>query len=492
MRIPFPERVRINRVAIFAVVLFLIQQAEGTALYFSLGCVAFILIAAVAFNVGGGLTRASGAYVFFYSLLVVIIGICFKACLGEPAESNLRSPVRDIEVYVGGITSMLVAVVLSRRFSRKIGLMQNILKDSRMYRASVGCMVFGAGGGILIAALGAGAARLGSAFTQLNQLIPLGIIIGVIYEIRRSGGTRSINLLIVIFGVYCFIFYGLLGFSKQGMLLPVVCWIIPICAMRFQLTHRQMIGFLFGAFILFYYLVPYAQYGRRYIQSGEVNRMDVAVKLLSHPEKTREDYEEVIGVTLAGYYNKPEGFMDRLQFVSVDDGLVNATDQKQEFGLLPIWASIANTIPHVLWPGKPNYLFGNMYAHEVGGISEEDTSTGISFSPTAEAYHLKKWIGIFVVAPIVWLVMFLMMDTLFGDLRNTPWGLLVLAELSHTAPEGMLTGLIAMMTFGTEAIVFCAFFAAYVAPFFAIAVLGPDRRMEQSPRWQSPAPQIQR
>ena len=42
---------------------------EGTALYFSAGCVVFILIAAFAFNTAGGLTRASGAYVFLYSVL---------------------------------------------------------------------------------------------------------------------------------------------------------------------------------------------------------------------------------------------------------------------------------------------------------------------------------------------------------------------------------------------------------------------------------------
>ena len=487
MRIPFPERVPINRVAIFAAVLFVVQQAEGTALYFSLGCVAFILLTAVAFNVGGGMTRASGAYVFFYSLLVVIIGVCYKAVLGEPAESNLRAPVRDIEVYVGGMVSLLVATTFSRRLSRKTGLMQNVLKDSEMYRASVGCMVFGSLGGFIIAVLGAAGAAFNSAFTQLNQLIPLGIIIGVMYEIRRSGGTRSVNLPIVIFGAYCFAFYGLLGFSKQGMLLPITCWVLPICATRFRLTHRQFIGLLVGAFILFYYLVPFAQYGRRFAQSGEGgSRMDVAVNLLSHPEKTRKDYEDVIGVTVASYYNKPEGFMDRLQFVSVDDGLVNATDNKGEFGLLPLYATALNAIPHFIWPNKPHYLFGNLYAHEVGGMSEEDTTTGISFSPTAEAYHMEKWTGIFVVAPIVWFVLFVMLDILFADLRTTPWGLLVLAELLHVAPEGMLSGLVALMTFGTEAIIFCAFFAAYIAPFFAVAVLGPDSRIRHQGPMMSP------
>jgi hypothetical protein len=143
---------------------------------------------------------------------------------------------------------------------------------------------------------------------------------------------------------------------------------------------------------------------------------------------------------------------------------------------LPIEANILNSIPHFFWPNKPNYNFGNLYAHEIGGMPEEDTSTGISFSPTSEAYHMEKWVGIFIVAPLVWFVLFTLFDSLFGDLRATPWGLLVLAQVSHTAPEGALSGLIGLMTFGTEAFVFSAIFATWVAPSIAISVLGPDRR----------------
>ena len=155
-----------NRVAIFAVALFAIQMLEGTALYFSVGCVAFILVAALAFNTAGGLTRASGAYVFAYSVLVVIIGLCYKAFLGEPADSNLLDPHTDIEVYVGGITAMLAAVIVSRRFSRKSGLLQNLLKESEMYRSSVGCIAFGIAGMFIIALLGQSGALLQTAFAH--------------------------------------------------------------------------------------------------------------------------------------------------------------------------------------------------------------------------------------------------------------------------------------------------------------------------------------
>ena len=490
MRIPFPERVPLNRVAIFAGVLFAVQRFQGTALYFSAGCVAFILIAAFAFNAAGGLTRSSGAYVFFYSLLVVIVGLCYKAYLGEPADSNLRDPQTDILAYVGSITAMFAAVLLSRRLSRKTGLMQNLLKESGMYRASVGCIVFGVFGVSIIALLGEEGASLNRAFTQINQLIPLGIIIGVMYEIRHSYGSRSLNLPSALAIAFCFIFFGLFGFSKQGMLLPLVCWALPVCALRYRLTALQGCSCIFAFFIIFHYLTPYADYGRNF--RGETHNISdqvaLTVRLLEHPEQTRQKYLDSTAGAGGSYYNSSQGFWDRLQFISVDDGLINITDHGHVFGLWPVKATFLNAIPHVIWPNKPDLNLGNNYMHEINGqpLDEGDTTTGISFSATGEAYHWAKWVGIFVVAPLLWLLLFVVLDSLIGDIRTSPWGLLVLALLSHTAPEGMLSGAIAFLTFGVEAVIFCALFATYVAPFFAIAVLGPDRR------WPAPQPSFRR
>jgi hypothetical protein len=176
VRVPFPERIPIEGMAIFAISLFVIQQFEHTALYFSVGCLLFLLIGAFAFNTAGGLTRVSGGYVFFYSLLVVVVGLCYKAYLGEPAETNLLDPRTTIEVYVGGITAMLGAVVLTRRFCPRTGLLQNLMKDSDMYRISIGCMVFGAGAPFVISLLGDFGTRLLTAFAQLNELIPLHVL----------------------------------------------------------------------------------------------------------------------------------------------------------------------------------------------------------------------------------------------------------------------------------------------------------------------------
>jgi hypothetical protein len=488
VRIPFPERIPINRVAIFVVVLFAIQRLEGTALYFAFGCAVFILIAAFAFNAAGGLTRASGAYVFFYSVLVVIVGISYKAFLGEPAQSNLLAPRSDIEAYVGSIAAMYAAVIVSRRFSRKTGLLQNILKESRMYRASVGCIAFGVAGGFAIALLGESGTKLQTAFDQLNQLIPLGIIIGVIYEIRRSGGTHSLNLPVVVGGIYMFINGGLIFFSKEAMLLPFLCWLLPACALRLRLSAWQVLAAFLFVFFFFRYLTPYAQYGRNQVPEFAPlgQRIDVSITLTEHLDETRKLYneaqDEIVGSRgLSAYYNTPQGFWERLQMVSADDKLIEVTDEGKVFGLLPIKLAFINVVPHFIWPNKPGMNVGNVYAHEITGENqgEGDVTTGISFSPTAEAYHLEKWVGVLVLAPLLWCMLFIEFDSLFGDLRATPWGLLALALITHVAPEGGLSNMIYLLSFGVEALVFSAFFATWFAPLLAIPILGPERQRNQ-------------
>jgi hypothetical protein len=469
-----------DRVAGFAILLFIIQSIEGTAFYFSVGCAAFLILVALAFNAGGGLTRAAGAYVFFYAILVVVIGLCYKALLGEPAESNLNDPRTTIAAYVATAASLLVTVVLSRLLSRKRGLLEDMLEKSEMYRSSVGCIVFGIGGATFISLFDTHGSTINKIFTQLNQLIPLGIIIGVIYEIRRSGGKRSINLPVGLAIMYYFVIYGLLAFSKQGMLTAVFCWAMPVCAMRYRLTALQVASCMLGVFIVFQYLVPYSQYGRRFLidNPSTSERYTIAMRLLKHPSDTRRRFEETqeAGPGAGHYFNKSQGFWDRLNFIGVDDSLINVTDEGHVYGTSPILSTFVNAVPHFIFPDKPTRNYGNIYAHEVGGLPEDDTTTGVSFSPTSEAYHMDKWMGIFLIAPLIWFLLFFILDSLLGDLRATPWGLLALALLSHTAPEGGLTGAISLFTFGAEIFIFSAYFATWLAPTFAVAVLGRDRR----------------
>ena len=143
MRLPFPERIPMVPVFIFAGILCAVQLLQGTNAIFSLCCFFYVLVAAYAFNIAGGFTRTSGAFVFFNATGTVILGLCMKAYLGEAADTNLLSPLLTMNVYLVGMCMMCVAVYLTRKFATKRALLGKMVTDSNMQTATVGCLIAG-------------------------------------------------------------------------------------------------------------------------------------------------------------------------------------------------------------------------------------------------------------------------------------------------------------------------------------------------------------
>ena len=277
----------------------IIQQLQGTSPGFSLGCFAYILVATMAFNVAGGFTRPSGAFVFFNSVLGVIIGLCVKVYLSEAADSNLLAPPLTIGVYVFGMCMMLAAVYLSKKVRTKRALMGKMVTDSNMQTATVGCLVFGIFMMFAGYIIPGGNGSVLSALNQLNRFFPLAIILGVINTIRRSGGTRSINLPVVLAAALMFT-GGVLGYSKEGMLGPFAAYVLAAASQRYRISRSQIVVGILAIIFIFQYLVPYAQYGRSFREeSGEAN-LQVSLDLLSNLGYVREQYLE----TSAGAYEE--------------------------------------------------------------------------------------------------------------------------------------------------------------------------------------------
>jgi len=477
MRLPFPDHISLVAVCYFAGVLCIIQLLQGTNPTFSLFAAAYIVVAAIAFNVAGGFSRTTGAFVFFNSVLGLIVGLCMKAYLGEPADSNLQAPMLTITVYLAGMCMMLVAVFLSRRLSAKRALLGKMVTDANMQTATVGCMV--AGFMIFFAGfyVGGGNGTVWSALNQINRFFPLAVMMGVLNAIRRSGGTRSVNLPVLASGAFMFI-TGVLSFSKEGMISPLLCWLIAAASQRYRISRFQVGGIFVVAFIVFYYLVPYSQYGRTYKEEGAFFNVDATISLLSNLDYVREQYYEgaagAIEDRVQGYFNKPQGLFDRFQMISIDDALINQTRQFGTYGITPVIQSFQNLVPHFIWPDKPPILTGNTYAHEVGLLAEEDYSTGVSFSSTSVAFHLQGWPGIFLLAPAIWLLLFTVFDSLCGDVRKAPWGLLVTVLFAHAAPEGDLNSIIYMCCYAAFGIIFAAVMGAYVMPVLGTFFIGPE------------------
>lgn len=473
----------------FAATLCAIQQLQGTDSTFSLLAFFYIIAAATAFNVAGGFTRTTGAFVFFNSVLSVILGFCVKAYLGEPADKNLGAPILTMGVYLAGMSMMLVAVYLSRKVAARRPFLGRLVTDSNMQTATMGSLVSGILIFVAVSSVPASSGTVLSALNQLNRFLPLAIFLGVLNAIRRSGGTRSTSFPILIAGAFMFL-TGLLNYSKEGFVTPFVCWLLVAASQRFNMSRFQLVGAVFVAFIVFYYLVPYSQYGRNFREeSGQVN-FQTSLNLLTNIGDVRNEYfetqQEATAEGMQGYFDHPEGFFDRLQMISMDDALINHTNQFGTFGIYPVIQSFENVVPHFIWPNKPAIFSGNLYAHEIGILSDEDNSTGISFSSTATAFHLLGWLGVFLLAPALWFLLFTVFDSLCGDTRVSPWGLLVLVLYAHAGPEGDINSVIYMTFYSAFSVVFAAIMGAYVMPIIGTFLIGPEGIMLRiAPRIQS-------
>lgn len=461
----------------FAGILCAIQQLQRTNPTFSLLCFFYIIVAAIAFNVAGGFTRTSGAFVFFNATLGVIVGLCVKAYVGEAAETNLLAPLLTMALYLSGMCMMLVAVYLSKKLSTKRPLLGRMVTDSNLQTATVGCL---AAGILIIVAqsfLPGGNGTVISALNQLNRFFPLAIILGVINTIRRSGGTRCVNLPVLIAAAISFTFFGVLNYSKEGMFAPIAAFLLAAASQRYKVSRFQILGALLATFFMFQYMVPYSQYGRTYREEAGFN-VETSLSLLSNLPYVRQQYLEASAGSyeehVLGYYDNPQGFFDRLQMISIDDALNHVTEQSGTYGIYPVIVSLENIVPHFIWKDKPVMLSGNIFAHEVGILGEEDFTTGISFSSTASSFHLIGWKGILLLAPAVWLCLFTIFDSLCGDTRKSPWGLLVLVLYAHAAPEGDVGAIIYMCIYTVIAIVFAAVLGAYVMPVIGTFFIGPE------------------
>ena len=483
MRLPFPERIPLPAAFVAATILAGLQQLQRTNLYFTLYSFLFIVIATIAFNAAGGFTRPSGSYVFFYAVLGLILGIVYKAYLGEPGESNLRSPILTMQVFTGGITGMLIAVLVSRKISRKKPLLGNILKQKDMRNAAIGCFAFGVFLKTMNVIIPHQDGSVLSAITQLDRFLEMSVILATLYTVRKSRGRSGFGLLVLV-AIGISVCFGIIGFSKEGMFVPLFCWLVAAASLRLNMRISYMVAIGVVVYTMFHILVPFSQYGRTQVQEQATvaDRVQLGYTLLSDVDALRAQYLAVDSDTEAedeiamAYYDTPQGFFDRLTMIGPDDALVNYTAQGRFTGLSVIPAYFANWIPHFLWPNKPNFGAGNFYAHLIGGIlSEDDFTTGISFTPSGEAYQLAGWTGIFVVAPLIWIMLFTVFDSLTGDVRESPWGLLIIAMFSHVAPEGQLNGAIYIMWFGGVAVTFVALTTTYAMPVIGTLLAGPEQ-----------------
>jgi hypothetical protein len=479
MRLEFPDRIPLGKAVGCAAGLAAIQLFQHTTPSFVFLFFGFVVVTVAAFNSAGGFSRPSGVYIFWFALLAVIFGVVGKAFLGEPANSNLRVPETTMAVYVASMLMMWLAAAISRKLTRNspgLALALGANHINLRYSA-VGCIAMGIFLMLANQFLPQSAGGALAAINQVNYFLPLGIILGTIDALQTSQGTRSTNFM-VLFAMSFVFLVGLVSFSKQGMFTPFVAWLLGAFQMRMRLRPIHIVSMVTFAVLSVFVLSPLSV-GRDDLYPGMTlgAKLQVAEGLVLNLKQVRQDaYDDQINAEENGgqgsYYNQPEGLIDRLSMVPNDDSLIAFTQQGHVLGFAPVEANFENWIPHALIPDKVKLNEvggGNFYEHEMGNIAANDFTTGISFSPAAEAFHLGGWAGIFLLMPLILTMFFIVFDLLLGDMRRHAWGLLVVLLFGHIAPELGILGPIYETMFGSIGIIASIVFCIYVAPILGAA-----------------------
>lgn len=487
--ISFPTRISLPYTLLFSALLVLVELLEGTDPRYSGLVFCFFLLSTLAFNVAGGFSRPSGAYIFFFSTLVVEVGTVYKAMLGQPAQSNLQEPLLMMSLYVACAAGLLLVAFITRKIATTTEGVASLMtiKTIDFSQAALGCgflyclLTFGPE---VLPGLGG---QLLTSLSLINVFLPLTILLGTVGAIRDSGGRRSTNAFTWLALSYGFV-TGLLSFSKQGILTPMLCWVLGIAWARFRLRPVHIISLLLFAGAVQFILVPIAQTGRNEIvDTSWSGRIALVESDLENYTAVRKQYN---GWTPPSdddlrmyYYGEPRGIMDRLSMMPNDSVLMQWTDQGHLFGYLALEYYFENLVPHVIAPHKLEgiHVGGNAYMHEMGGLAENDVTTGISFSPAGEAFHIDGWRGILLIAPGVWLLLFVSMDATCGDIRKQPLGLLYILAVAHVAPEGGVGAAIDLTRLVNAAFIFGLFFCGYIAPTLGMLLRSRSNFVNQRP-----------
>jgi hypothetical protein len=492
MQIPLPDRFVPRYVFIFITVLFAGELIQGTDFIFAVMVAIFVALWAAAFNVSGGVSYTSGAFIFFVGILTVVGAAVAKLLLLEAADSHLQTPRTTMACYCVAMAGTLAASFVSRALRPATGLLKDFDSLEKMRQASIVSLIIG----ILITyGSGSSSAASGSLVTAIRQInfFPfMTVLLATTYEIRSSNGRRSMNW-IVAAGIAFNVASGLFTYSKEGILIGPACWFLAAAIQRYEFSRAQLVTSVLGFAFANYYLVPYSQYVRVYAASSRTENFAVALHYLEDLNETRRLYYEVQEENETSgdshFFDTSQPFLERAIILPADDAIIAYTEQGHLFGITPTITAYFNIVPHVLWPNKPNENYENSYAHELGILADEDYTTGISFSPVGDVFHEASWLGLLLLLPVNMFLAFLIDDTIAGSARYSPWGLIWIIHIAHVGPEGGIGGIIWFFTYGVVGMAFQVVMLKHVGP-FVIDTIFPKRVEPLRDRLVGPEPSL--
>jgi hypothetical protein len=466
----FPGPVRLDVGLGFALLLMVLQLGTGTSLVFTELTFLAVLFAIFAVNLAGGLKTLAGTCLAIIALKVFVVAELAKALFGEPGQSRLDQPIVTMGVIALSMTSLALAALVCLPLRPGRVLLPPTVDLELLRIIAILCFVFGTGAFFAGQVLGAredGAIYIGGLAGLLRRVSacsPLAIVAGTAFTLLASGKRR-------LFGPYNILPFltefavGVVFANKQAMIEPFLYVAATGLAFRFPWRRTHLVGGAFFLFLTLFVLYPFGQVARNYIRGPtlkeSINRtVEFLGENLRRPHFLVEQYEQyregLEEDDMNRYFQKPNGFLERLALIKPTDSLISQTVKEGTSGWGNITAGLADLVPRLILP-RPFVNVPNELGYKAGIVLEENFGTCVSFFFAGDAFSSFGWPGVAVVSFAVGLILVAVTRLLVTRFDQNIWAVMLLGAYQNQIAEANFGGVLQTLLYQTAWTVATAF-----------------------------------
>lgn len=439
MRIPFPSHIPMKPLLVALSLVLCIQLIEGTDPIFAALMFVAQACAIIAFNYLGGMTHMSGAFCLFAILPTVTVPELAHLALGQPGDFNLLHPIKT----AGVCAIFYICIMVAARFvslMRHPAALLNHFKFSNVELRIVSVLACAIALCVELKVLTLdGPPENGSLLAALNHFFPFLIAISVMMatyvRISETSGRSVINGFVV-FLLISAIVPGMLNATKEGILTPLLCWLVVVAASRHRFSWHGVLALCAVLYVVWIYVYPFSQNARGPIRAANTlsERTFLIVDYFRNPYQYYDVNASYSDSSEFGLESSKVGIFARYSTLLPMDMLIDADQKLGYTGIERYLPAVVSIVPHALWPNRPDPITTNELGHKAGfPMAASDTTTGIAIGTPALFFNLGGWLAMIVYTLLCFSLFFFAGVRLVGSSIRGIWGLVVVGTEANMA-----------------------------------------------------------
>ncbi|MBS1801934.1 MAG: hypothetical protein JST28_01135 [Acidobacteria bacterium] len=432
-----------------------IQLVQGTDPIFAALMLMAQVCAITAFNNLGGMTHMTGAFCLFAILPIVTIPEVAHLALGQPGDLNLVHPLKTAGVCAVFFACMMVAAKMVSLMRHPVSLLEHLRFSVVELRIiSVLACIVALYINFRIITLD-GPLQDGSLLAALQHfygfLLAISVMMATYVRIVTTGG-RSVISAYLAFLLILAVVPGMLSASKEGMLTPLLCWLVVVASSRHRFSWRGIITMTAVSFVVWHYVYPFSQNARFPIRAANTlsEKTSLIVDYFRNPSQYGDINTYISESSEFGLETSKVGIVARYSTLPSIDMLIDADQKLGYTGIERYLPVLVSVVPHALWPDRPVPITSNELGHKAGfRMGAGDTTTGIAIGSPGLFFDLGGWLALIVYTLGCFAAFFFVSVRLVSKSQTGIWSLVPIGTealiAGAAAPDAMFNLVVMFM-----------------------------------------------